>query len=454
MTPPQTLNRGHWLVLAAAFLGWMFDGVEIGLFPLAARPALQELLRDLGDTEVARWNGAIVACFLLGAAGGGILFGWLGDRIGRVRAMVIAVLTYSLFTGAGAFASQAWHLGLCRFIAALGMGGEWAVAVALVVECWPDRFRPYLAGAIGAAANLGTLLIALVAYVRPVMSGSWRWLMLVGATPAVLALLIALLVPESERWKASAKTATQTPLAEIFGPRLWKRTLLAIVFSAIPLIGTWAAISGWIPLWVEQMRQAELVQERLPQLDLGHMEKGKLRDALSAAGRQLPADQQHAIRRDAATAKAGIQIVMAVGAIIGCFVAPIVGGAWGRRPTYFMLCLLSLASAAYLFGRLDSLSLQFVLLTGFVGAATAAFYGWLPLYLPELFPTRVRATGQGLGFNSGRILAAASNLLMGDLVSVFGGDYARGGLTIVMIYVLGMVFIWLAPETKGKPLPD
>ncbi len=210
----QALMRGQWMVLIAAFLGWMFDGVEIGLFPLVARPALQELLKDVGDQAVGTWNGVIVACFLLGAALGGLIFGWLGDKIGRVRAMVISILTYSLFTGAGAFATQAWHLGLFRFIASLGMGGEWAVAVALVVECWPERHRPKLAGAIGAAANVGFLFIASVAYVFPVTSGSWRWMMLVGAAPAVLALIVSTMVPESERWKKAAKTAKKR--------RFWK----------------------------------------------------------------------------------------------------------------------------------------------------------------------------------------------------------------------------------------
>ena len=213
-TAPAALTRHQWLVLAAAFLGWMFDGVEIGLFPLVCRPALQELLKDTGDSDVGRWTGFIVACFLLGAAAGGVLFGWLGDKIGRMRAMSLSILVYSLFTGAGYFAQQAWHLGVFRFIASLGMGGEWAVAVALVVECWPERHRPRLAGAIGAASNFGFLFIGMVAWMYPVMSGSWRWLMLVGATPAVLALFVTAMVPESERWKTAAKTAKLTPLVE------------------------------------------------------------------------------------------------------------------------------------------------------------------------------------------------------------------------------------------------
>lgn len=444
----------QWLILVAAFLGWMFDGVEMGLFPLVARPALQELLSDLGDAAVGEWNGIIVACFLVGAATGGLVFGWLGDRIGRVRAMVLSILTYSLFTGAGAFATEAWHLGVLRFIASLGMGGEWAVAVALVVECWPERHRPKLAGAIGAAANFGFLFIAGVALVVPVMAGSWRWLMLVGASPAVLALLVMLFVPESERWKAAAKTARTQPVVEIFGPGLRKTTILAIVFSAIPLIGTWAAVSGWIPLWVEQMKQAELVQSQVAGVDLIGAAKGELQAKLQEAKGRLPEGQWPKIQQAAARHKAASQILLAIGAIVACFVAPVIGGIWGRRPVYFWLCLLSLVCCAYLFRCLNPHLVGFWPMALLVGGLTAAFYGWLPLYLPELFPTRVRATGQGLSFNFGRILAALGALNMGQLVQVLGGDYATAMANITLIYVLGLVLIWFAPETKGKPLPE
>ncbi len=573
----QTLGRSQWIVLAAAFLGWMFDGVEIGLFPLVARPALQELLRDMGDAEVGWWNGIIVACFLLGAAMGGLVFGWLGDRIGRVRGMVLAILTYSLFTGAGYWATEAWHLAVFRFIASLGMGGEWAVAVALVVECWPERHRPKLAGAIGSAANFGFLFIGIVAYLFPVRADSWRWLMLVGASPAVLAFLITLFVPESERWKAARQKAAALPgsasgggiaasvvmlgglalvaavlyaaesvagtgafetwvrqvtsltasgltaeqhlaglgavlallaagvvgnlagrqplsrgllpglgiiaagyalsgnpalwipvtvmfvigattgtrsVREIFAPQLRWRTILAIVFSAIPLIGTWAAVSGWIPLWVEQMRQAQLIEEHLPGMDLTHVDKRELSTRLEEAKARLPAATWSEIGKQAARAKAGVQIILAVGAIIGCYVAAFLAGVWGRRPVYFLLCLFSLLSCAYLFQYLTLADPLFYPVCGFVCAVSAAFYGWLPLYLPELFPTRVRATGQGLSFNFGRILAAIGTLLMGRLVQMLGGNYADAGAKITLIYVLGMILIWFTPETKGKPLPD
>src|SRR5688572_2485498 len=193
-----------WLVLLAAFLGWMFDGLEMGIFPLVARPALQELLRASGDADIGKWMGYITALFLVGAACGGLVFGWLGDRIGRVRAMSLSILTYSVFTGLCYFATEAWQLGALRFVAALGMGGEWSLGVALVMECWPEKHRPMLAAAIGAAANVGFALIALAG--RFIPREQWRWVMLAGAVPALLTFFIRLFVPESERWKASVKT--------------------------------------------------------------------------------------------------------------------------------------------------------------------------------------------------------------------------------------------------------
>lgn len=449
------LWRARWITLAAAFLGWMFDGVEIGLFPLVARPALQELLADVGDADVGRWIGIITACFLLGAALGGLIFGWLGDRIGRVRAMVISILMYSLFTGAGYFATEAWHLGVFRFIASLGMGGEWAVAVALVVECWPEKYRPRLAGAIGAAANFGFLFIAIIASVFPVTEHSWRFMMLVGASPAVLALFVIGFVPESERWKAARNTSTKQPIVEIFSKGLRKRTLLAIVFSAVPLIGTWAAVSGWIPSWVEQMDQARLVEKELPGSRLTENSGHDLTASIKAAKAQIPEATWLDISKGSARTKANVQIILAIGAILGCFVAPIFGGWFGRRPVFFILCLLSLLTCAWLFGYLTMADrLLFWLAVFLAGGITAAFYGWLPLYLPELFPTRVRATGQGLCFNFGRILAAVGTLYMGELVRLLGGDYGTAMGKITLIYLVGMILIWFAPETKGKPLPE
>jgi MFS transporter, SHS family, sialic acid transporter len=413
MTPNSiAATRAKWMVLTAAFLGWMFDGLEMGIFPLVARPALQDLMGVTDDRLVGLWMGRITALFLLGAAGGGLVFGWLGDRLGRVRSMTVSILAYSLFTGCCYLAAAPWQLGAFRFMAALGMGGEWSLGVALVMECWSEKHRPLLAGLIGAAANVGFALIAVVGALFPVTRASWRWVMLAGAVPGLLALFVIQFVPESARWKEAVKEGASRPVREIFSGGLFVTTLLAVAFASIALIGTWGSVQ-WLPLWADKL-----------------------------AGPGLP------------RAKANTQIVSSIGAIIGCFLGPWIGGRFGRRPAYFGLCLASLGLCAWLFRGISSYGTAFLLLVGGVGCVTAAFYGWLPLYLPELFPTRVRATGQGLSFNFGRILAAVGAVEAGELMQFYGGSYAKAGATITLVYALGLVLIWFAPETKGRPLPD
>jgi MFS transporter, SHS family, sialic acid transporter len=439
----KRLGKEQWFVLAAAFLGWMFDGLEMGLFPIAARPALQDLLRESlaglptaqAEAKIGEWTSYFVAMFLFGAASGGLLFGWLGDRMGRVRTMAVTILAYSLFTGSCAFAQSPWVLAVLRFCAALGMGGEWSLGVALVVESWPDRLRPLLSGVIGAASNVGFALIAVVAMYFKVTPDSWRWTMFTCATPAALAFLILLFLPESQRWKESVKTAAAKPMTEIFTTRLIWPTLLAIVFASVALIGTWGAVSQFLPTWTDQLAGPER-----------------------------------------AHAKGTAQLLISIGAITGCLIAPLVGGRIGRRPAYFGLCVLSLLVCGYLFGTARILPEQwreslpsglvnlfgglsvydahFLAACAAAGLVTAAFYGWLPLYLPELFPTRVRATGQGLSFNFGRILAGVGALTTGQLMGLFDGSYPRACATITLVYVIGMIVIWFAPETKGKPLPE
>src|SRR5207249_11461477 len=182
------------------------------------------------------------------AACGGLVFGWLGDRLGRVRAMTLSILTYSVFTGLCFFAQQPWHLGALRFVAAFGMGGEWSLGVALVMEAWPRDRRPLLAGIIGAAANFGYVIIALVGLSFKITQQSWRWVMIAGAAPALLAVLIQAFVPESERWQEAVKQKASRPIREIFGSSLLFPALLAISFASVALIGTWGSVQ-WLPLW-------------------------------------------------------------------------------------------------------------------------------------------------------------------------------------------------------------
>src|SRR3989440_2692932 len=221
---PPPGSAGKWLALAAALLGWLFDGAEMGIFSLIGGDAMAALMPTAAQGDRDLWFNIIMASFLVGAATGGVLFGWLGDRIGRVRAMTLSVLTYAVFTGLCGVVGEAWQVGALRFIASLGMGGEWSLGVALVMEVWPDRSRAFLAGLIGAAANVGYLLIAVLGLVLAtvlsdiehglramglpdewvtalVAHQGWRILMLIGAVPALLTFFIRLFVPESERWR-------------------------------------------------------------------------------------------------------------------------------------------------------------------------------------------------------------------------------------------------------------
>lgn len=413
----EGVGASHYLVLIAAFLGWLFDGFEMGLFPLVARPALQSMFQSAVGSEnvdafVGQWMGYITALFLLGAAFGGLVFGYLGDRIGRVRALSLSILTYSVCTGLGYFATEPWHLGLFRVIAALGMGGEWSLGVALVMECWPERLRPLMAGLIGAAANVGYLLVAFLGHVVPITPTSWRWVWLVGVLPALIVFFIVKAVPESERWKASVKQGPSAPLRDVFSGAHLLNTILGILIASVALIGTWASVQ-WIPVWVDKM-----------------------------VGSAYP------------EAKAQVAMCSAFGAIFGGLVGPLIGGYIGRRPAYTLLCLSSLLACAFLFRGGLEFGYLFMFVVILVGMTTASFYGWFPLYLPELFPTRMRATGQGICFNAGRVFAALGAVFAGQLVGYFDGDYAKMGSVITLVYVVGMLIIWLAPETKGKPLPE
>jgi MFS family permease len=434
-TTEAPTRRAMAMALAAALLGWMFDGFEMGLFPLVARPALRELMGPEAALDIGTWFARIMAAFLVGAACGGVLFGWLGDRIGRVRAMVWSVFTYAIFSGLCGFVAAPWQLAILRFIASLGMGGEWALGVALVMEIWPARHRPMLAGLIGAASNVGFLLIALLglglsqvikdlgilltdagmpqAWVDPLLANSgWRLLLFLGAAPAVLTFFIRLFVPESPRWQHAAATAPRNRVIDIFRGGLATPALLGATLSAIALLGTWGSVQ-WIPAWADKM-----------------------------TGGQMP------------TAKSLAQICSGLGAVVGCILGALFAQWTSRRWGYFTLALTSLAACQYLFRAPAEFGVAYLAMVFVVGGLTAAFYGWLPLYLPELFPTRIRATGQGFAFNSGRLLAAAGTLGAGGLLNWFGEDYARMCAVISLVYILGIVFIWFCPETKNRPLPE
>jgi SHS family sialic acid transporter-like MFS transporter len=538
------LSRGAWLALIAALLGWMFDGAEMGVFSLVGRPALQDLLPPSPEREqqVATWLGVITGLFLVGAATGGVLFGWLGDRIGRVRAMTISVLTYALFTSLCGAVNSPYQLGIMRFIASLGMGGEWSLGVALVMEVFPGRSRAFMAGLIGAAANVGYLMVGIVGLgitsvrsslealvsglglppwlaERLVANDCWRVMMILGIVPALLTFFIRIFVPESEKWEqekekgSTSNWATQdlfgvllgafgpalmvylyaypattvggevlfqhsTPLrlvaivfglalaivgytypvvrflqryrtsgiagaTDIFGSTL-RRMALAACLSGVALLGTWGATQQ-APSWADKIADSETKAAR---------------EKLELAGE---VDAAKAIAKP--KAKEYMLIWLSVGAIVGTLAAAYLGDLLGRRNAYFTLCVLAFGSVILLF-QTNTHYGSWMFVSAFIaGTCSASFYGWLPLYLPELFPTSVRATGQGFGFNFGRILAAIGSFQLGGLVAHFSeglqlgpwklaGGYATACTLLSLVYGVGMIIIWFAPETKGKPLPE
>jgi MFS family permease len=417
LVPRQSIQdtmRGNLTALSAAFLGWLFDGLEMGMFPLVARPALQQMQisegAELDPNFVGNWMGIVTAAYLFGAAAGGIVFGWLGDRIGRVRAMSLSILCYSLCTGATYFVRTPEQLTLARFCAALGMGGEWALGVALVMEIWPNQFRPMLAGIIGAAGNLGFVLIGIIGLAVDVTQDSWRWVTLVGAAPAFLTLAIMRFVPESHRWEIANDQARSDPVRGPLTAELARHSLLAALFCGIMLVGTWGSVQ-WLPPWADQL-----------------------------TGGHQPA------------AKAYTQIALGLGSVAGCLVS-ISFGRLGRRAAYFLICLSSLVGCSVIFRCISHYGPPFLAMTFVVGATTGSFFGWAPLYLPELFPTHFRATGQGFAYNAGRAIAAVGALQMSALMRHYDANLARAGAVVTLIYGIGMILIWFAPETKGRELP-
>jgi SHS family sialic acid transporter-like MFS transporter len=412
--------RGRRVILAAAFLGWLCAGVEMGLGPLASRPAVRDLLfgpasatplTPADEALVGNWFAWLLCAYLLGGAVGGAAFGRLGDRAGRVRAMGWSILCFSAFTGLSWFVRTPAQLLALRFLASLGVGGMWPAGVALVAEAWPSASRPAVAGAMGMAANLGIAVMALIGQRVHIAPDSWRWAMLVGAVPVVLGVVVLAAVPESPRWLAQRAAAgggaSAAPLAEVFRPPLVGRTVLGILLGTIPMVGTWAS-GKWLVPWAD------------------------------AAGADA----------------AGAQAVWAVGAVLGGTAGGWLADWLGRRTTYFLVSLGSLALNVALYRLLTPSSPAFLPAVFALGLVATLFFGWLPLYLPELFPTRVRATGAGVTYNTGRVASAAGVLAAGGLMSLFQGDYARVGEVTAWVYGLGMVVILFAPDTGRGELAD
>jgi MFS family permease len=428
------------MVLAVASAGWVFDVYEGQLFTIFKTPMLAELTGG-GGSQIETQASLGLAAFLLGGAGGGLLFGVLGDRLGRVRMLAMTILVYSVFSAGTAWAQSAWQVHTLRFLVALGTGGEWAIAAALVAETFPTHARTAASGIFHASSVLGSGLAALagVVFAGP---GAWRLGFLLGLAPALLVLWIRLAMSEPKRW-AAARTAMQPvavdsgalvpadglaaraaapeaarlgDLGELIGTQPWRgRALLGLAMASIGLATYWG-IFAWSP---------ELVGEVL--------------------GQRVPAAQ-----RQAAGSLAYL-VMNFTGGLLGllCF-APL--ASWrGRRFAFavYHVGAALLAPAAFLGAGSFGQSLSLLSAMAFFVLGVHAGYA---IYFPELFPTRLRATGSSACFNLGRVLGALILLVRGTLGATLGLRWA----VVVMsgLFWIGLLIVLHAPETHGCELPE
>lgn len=388
-------TRQQLLTLFAALLGWSFDGIEMGVFPLIARPALRDFLGGDVDEELIRqWNGILAAAFLFGAAIGGILFGRLGDRIGRVKSLSLSVLVYAGLTGVSAFAQTPIQLASLRFLAAVGMGGEWALGVALVIETWPESARPWLAGGIGAAVNIGYVAVAALAWwIEP--TTHWRMLLAICVLPALLAFVVRAFVPESAQWMATHNSAPSR--WRDFVSQKWRQQLITgTAAGSVLMLAVWGGVQT-TQLW--------------------------------------------AARLGGNDAAAKVQLISAGSAAVGAFLGPVLLIRMSRRRGWSLLCVIALLISELFFLSQREFGIAFLVGVSALGIVTGAVTGWLTLYLPELFPTAVRASGAGTCYNAGRVLAAVGVLLTAGPLDV-RGNYPQACAIVSLVYVVGLA---LAP---------
>jgi MFS family permease len=330
--------------------------------------------------------------------------------------MAASILTYSALAAAASLAQTPAQFWAAWFLAGTGVGGMWPNGVALVAEAWSGLSRPVVAGVIGTAANVGLLMMSTLASRVAITPDDWRWATMVGAAPVVLGLFALLAVPESPRWLAARGTAAGRAADwAVFRPPLLGLTVVAVVLATVPMIGGWGT-ANWMVPWADRAGEAA-----------------------------DPPDPLLKARVAQARALTGI-----VGSLLGGWVA----SELGRRRTYFLVSLASLGIAQYTFWFLVPTDRWFLAWVAALGFVSGLYFGWLPLCLPELFPTRVRSTGAGVGFNFGRVLTAGTIFATGALMALFAGDYARIGRVTSLLFVVGMIAVCFTPDTSRNPLDD
>jgi MFS family permease len=392
----------------AAWLGWMFDGLDMHIYTLVATPFVAQLLvLPRTDKQVGEKGALINAAFLIGWALGGAFFGRIGDVMGRSRALCLTILCYAGFTGLSAISTEWWHLMVFRFLSALGIGGEWAVGASLLSETWPKRWRPWIAATLQTAVNIGVLLACFFGYLFE--NAEPRYIFLVGVFPALIVLWIRRAVPETEEWHAARAGSEKPPgLTDLFRGAAAKTTWIVLAICGVSLTAHWTFM-----FW-----QQKYIRD-LPEV----------RD-LSSAGQNR-------------AAVIALMVLMA-GSILGNYAAAAVARAVGYRKAVVSFCLIYgvVMGVTFLEART-----HFAILIGFffIGLCQGVF-GLFTMCLPPLFPTLLRTTGAGFCYNIGRLIAAGGTVFFGLFTKV--GDVRQALLYAAILFIPAAGLACWLPEPK------
>ena len=406
--------RGFW----AAWAGWTLDGMDSFIFALVLAPALTELLPKSGmdgSPPHVVFAGSVLFAVFLAGWGTSLIWGPLADRWGRTRTLAAAVACYALFTGAAALAQNVWQLGIFRFLAGVGIGGEWALAGTYVAEVWPESRRKMGAGFLQTGYYVGFFLAAALNFTVGAAFG-WRAMFLCGGAPVLLALYMLSKVKESDRWVRA--TSQSSPLQGIFAPQYRRRTALNAGLVTVSIIGLWAGAVYEPSAIVTLAKKA------------GHSAVEATRLASFGTG------------------------LLSIGTVIGCLVAPLLAERFGRRRAlalYFLgMAVCIWVSFGWTFYVPDGLNLFIgsLFFLGFFGGNFAMYSLWLP----EQYPTAIRATAFAFVTSFGRFVGAGVNFLIAAGVHSYGSVGMPVAATAIA-FVLGVLLLPLCLETRGEQLP-
>jgi MFS family permease len=402
----RDVPRNAWRALIAAQLGWMLDATDFLLFNFALLSIQKEF--GLSKQEVSL---PIVAA-LIASAIGGIAFGRIADRLGRVRAMTISILLYSIATAGMATAQNLWQLVAWRVLVGFGMGGEWSCGSVLVAETWPAKHRAKAMGIMQSGWAIGAMIAAALSGLVLERYG-WRVLFLIGAAPALLAFIVRRTVDEPPLWVEQQKDHQREPSrwSEIFGPEYRRRVILATLVASSVLVAFWG-VTSWLPAF--------------------------LGSPVSEGGAGLTM-----------TKSAWWLVILQVGAFFGYISFGWIADRIGRRPAFTLFMIAATAVVPlFAFGARSTVTL--LVIGPLVGYFAHGYFSLFGAMLAELFPTRIRASAQGFCYNAGRFASAAAPYAIGAASVKYGLGFAIAA--DAAFFALGAALIWLLPETKGTEL--